>query len=201
MRTVTGSMLLKWDIELAQSGYSMITGSSQKSRVPIVPSCATRRDLAISSTDKKLTKVVIHFDHETVKGFIETLQLETIDSMLLEPENGFPRLLNIRRLGRDNLEEIDTEKAKAIFYVKDFDGNAEHRDLHFSKRAPLVQGIWIRLEFVDGEVMEGLIHNTVRFLIDAGFFIRPTDPNSNNRLVYVRKRWLKNCQVLGLHDI
>jgi hypothetical protein len=49
--------------------------------------------------------------------------------------------------------------------------------------------------------MEGLVHNTIRFVVDPGFFIRPTDPESNNRLVYVVKNGLKDCRVLGLRNL
>jgi hypothetical protein len=31
--------------------------------------------------------------------------------------------------------------------------------------------------------------------------MRPTDPKSNNLLVYVMKSWIKECRVLGLRNI
>ena len=59
----------------------------------------------------------------------------------------------------------------------------------------------MRVEFLDGEVMEGIVHNTLRFLVDPGFFLVPTDPDSNNRLVYVMKSWLKDHRVLGVRKL
>jgi hypothetical protein len=56
----------------------------------------------------------------------------------------------------------------------------------------------VRLQFRDGEVMEGIIYNSIRYLVDPGFFLLPTDPDSNNRLVYVRKSWLSDYRVLGM---
>ena len=85
--------------------------------------------------------------------------------------------------------------------MKDFDGDQQHKNLRFYKGAPIIHGVWIRLEFTDGEIMEGLVYNTIRFLADPGFFILPTDPYSNNRLVYVVKSWLKDCRILGLRNI
>ena len=153
------------------------------------------------AADQALEKVVIHLESEVVKGFLETNPMDTLDALLLSATEGMPSFLRIRRLGVDVFEEIPTENAKAVFYVKDFDGDGQRKDLHFYKRAPLVHGIWIRAEFLDGEVMEGLVHNTIRFLLDPGFFIRPTDPSSNNRLVYVLKKWLRDFRVLGLRNI
>lgn len=146
-------------------------------------------------------KVVIHLKTEVVKGFLEAQRVDTLDAFLLTATNEMPPFLRIRRLGVDAVEEIPTEQAKAVFYVKDFDGDPEHRDLNFYKGAAFVHGAWIRVEFLDGEVMEGIVHNTIHFLVDPGFFIRPTDPKSNNRLVYVLKKWLRDCRVLGLRNI
>jgi hypothetical protein len=146
-------------------------------------------------------KVVIHLESEVVKGFLEPDHVETLDAVLLRNANGIPQSMKVRRLGAEAFEDIPIAKLKAIFYVKDFDGNARHKDLQFYKRAPLVHGIWSRVEFLDGEVMEGLVHNTIGFVRDPGFFIRPTDPASNNRVVYVLKSWLKDFRILGLRNL
>lgn len=63
-----------------------------------------------------------------------------------------PRLLRIKRHGGEAAEKIPTQNAKAIFFVNHFDGDAQHKDLHFYQRAPIIYGLWIRIEFVDGEV-------------------------------------------------
>jgi hypothetical protein len=59
----------------------------------------------------------------------------------------------------------------------------------------------MRLQFRDGEVMEGIVHNSLRYLVDPGFFLMPTDPESNNKLVYVVKSWLADLRVLGMRKI
>ncbi|KAA6458342.1 hypothetical protein DYQ86_20730 [Acidobacteria bacterium AB60] len=146
-------------------------------------------------------RVVVRLGDEAIKGFLDLRPGDTIDALLQNVTAAPPPVLRIRRLDNGTVQEIPIDRTKAIFYVNDFNGDPDHRDLHFYRGAPIVHGVWIRLEFVDGEVMEGLVHNTIRFLLDPGFFIRPTDPRSNNRLVYVVKKWLKECRVLGLRDI
>jgi hypothetical protein len=49
--------------------------------------------------------------------------------------------------------------------------------------------------------MEGIVYNSICYLVDSGFFLLPTDPDSNNRLVYVRKSWLTDHRVLGLRKL
>jgi hypothetical protein len=150
---------------------------------------------------KDWEKVVVHTETEVIKGFMETQQVDNLDELLLGALRGIPPFLRVRRLASETVEEIQIEQAKAIFYVKEFAGDSTHKDLHFYNRAPLVHGVWIRIEFTDGELMEGLVHNTMRFLYDPGFFIRPTDPKSNNRLVYVMKKSLRDCRILGLRNL
>ena len=47
-------------------------------------------------------------------------------------------------------------------------------------------------------MIEGIVSNTIRFLLDDGFYLKPPDPNSNNRFMYVVKMALKDFAVLGV---
>ena len=152
------------------------------------------------STDR-FERVVIRIGDEIIKGFLEIGEGDTLDALLRNVAAAPPAMLVIRTCEDSVIKRIPIEDTKAVFYVKDFDGDPDHRDLRFYKGAPIVHGVWVRLEFSDGEVMEGIVHNTIQFLAAPGFFIRPTDPKSNNRLVYIVKRWLKDFRVLGLRNI
>jgi len=59
----------------------------------------------------------------------------------------------------------------------------------------------MRVQFLDGEVMEGIVHNSLRYLVDPGFFLLPTDPFGNNKLVYVMKNQLADHRVLGTRNL
>lgn len=145
-------------------------------------------------------KIVIHLESEIIKGFIQTRSATSVEAALSDVEAPLPRLLPIRRVGSDAIEEVPVDEAKAIFYVNSFEGTENRKELRFHTRAPIMHAVWVRLEFKDGEVMEGLVDNNLRRLVDPGFFLRPTDPYSNSRLVYVFKRWLRDCRVLGLRE-
>jgi hypothetical protein len=151
--------------------------------------------------ESKCEKVVINLGTELVKGYLESHAWTTIEDLLRNAPAGLPQTLRIRRVGSSHFEEIHTHDAKAVFYVNNFDGDVWHKDLKFSSKAPIVHGIWARLEFLDGELLEGIIYNTIHFLVNPGFFLYPTDPESNNRLVYVFKNQLKDCRILGLRKL
>jgi len=146
-------------------------------------------------------KVVIRFGSETIKGYIESPEWRSLEELFIAAAQGPSTSLRIRKVGETKSEDVAIGEAKAIFYVKEFDGNSHHKDLRFYKRVPIVNGIWVRVEFCDGEITEGIVHNTSRYVVEPGFFLRPTDPNGNNKLVYVPKSSLRDLRVLGLRSI
>ena len=151
--------------------------------------------------ESRCERVVLNLGTELVKGYLESHAWTTIEDLLRDAPADLPKTLRIRRVGSTHFEEIPTQHAKAVFYVKNFDGDLSHKDLKFSSGAPIIHGIWVRLEFIDGELLEGIVYNTIHFLVNQGFFVYPSDPESNNRLVYVFKSHLKDCRILGLRKL
>ncbi len=146
-------------------------------------------------------KVVIHKPDAVVKGFYETALFKNLAETVRQHYGGIPELLELRKPGTDERIEVSLEDAKAVFFVKEFDGQKQRRDVNFHQHAPVNDGIWVQLQFQDGENLEGLIYNSIHPLLDLGFFLIPTDPGSNNRLVYVLKNSLANFRVLGLRPL
>ena len=155
----------------------------------------------IETNSVKSERVVIKFRAETIKGYMEIPVWNTIEELLGNAPVTFPETFRLRRLESDAIEEISMKDVKAIFYVNSFDGDSSRKDINFHTRAPIVHGIWMRLQFLDGEVVEGIVYNSIRYLVDPGFFLLPTDPASNNKLVYVLKRWLVDHRILGLRKL
>jgi len=137
----------------------------------------------------------------TLRGYLDSIALDTVEELLSHAPQSSPESFRLRHLESDIVEEIAADDVKAVFYVICFKGDSDHKELNFHSRAPIVHGIWVRLQFRDGEVMEGIIYNSIRYLVDPGFFLLPTDPESNNRLVYVRKSWLSDYRVLGMRKL
>jgi hypothetical protein len=131
----------------------------------------------------KPEKVVIKFATTTIKGYLDAPASNTIEELLNNAPVSSPETFRVRRLDTDAVEDISVKDVKAVFYVHSFEGDSEHKHLNFHTRAPIIHGIWMRLKFLDGEVMEGIVFNSLRYLVDPGFFLQPTDPDSNNKLV------------------
>jgi hypothetical protein len=146
-------------------------------------------------------KIVIQFGTGMLKGYLDTPAWNTIEELLDHAPHASPESFRIRRLESDVVEEIQLKDVKAVFYVNSFEGDSTHNNLNFHTRAPIVHGIWMRLQFQDGEVMEGIVYNSMHYLVDPGFFLLPTDPESNNKLVYVLKSWIVDHRVLGVRKI
>jgi hypothetical protein len=146
-------------------------------------------------------KVVIQFGTRKVKGYLESPAWNTIEELLSNAPAGPPQAFRVHCLESDVVEEISIADVKAVFYVNSFEGDSNHKELNFHSRAPVVHGIWMKVQFLDGEVMEGIVYNSLRYLVDPGFFLLPTDPDSNNKLVYVVKSWLADHRVLGMRKL
>jgi hypothetical protein len=155
----------------------------------------------IETNVTKSEKVVIQFGNRTIKGYLESPTWNTIEDLLSHAPASAPETFRIRLRASEVVEEVLTAEIKAIFYVNSFEGDSNHKQLNFHSRAPIVHGIWMRFQFLDGEVMEGIVYNSLRYLVDPGFFLLPTDPESNNALVYVVKSWLVDHRVLGLRKL
>ncbi len=157
--------------------------------------------LAAEPESARSERVVIQFGTRTIKGYLDFQAWNTVEELLGHAPQTFPETFTVRLLDSDVVEEVSAQEIKAVFYVNSFEGDRDHQILNFHSRAPIVHGIWMRLQFLDGEVMEGIVYNSIRYLIDPGFFLLPTDPDNNNRLVYVRKNWLADHRVLGMRKL
>jgi hypothetical protein len=145
-------------------------------------------------------RLVIRYENHAVRGLVEPSELGSIDQLLRNDPMYPLDSIRLKLLDTGAVEEVSTKDAKAVFFVKTFDGDLKHRALHFHEHAPTVPGLWVRVYFYDGEMIEGIINNAKDFVLENGFFLRPTDPNGNNRLVYVLKSGLKDFHVLGMRN-
>jgi hypothetical protein len=145
--------------------------------------------------------VVIQFGSRSIKGYLDSPAGSSIEKLLSNASHRPPETFKVRMLHSNTVKAVSAKDIKAVFFVNSFEGDSDHQILNFHDRAPIVDGIWVRLQFLDGEVMEGIVCNSLRYLVDPGFFLLPTDPDSNNRLVYVRKNRLADHRILGMRKL
>lgn len=146
-------------------------------------------------------RVVVRFEDRTVRGTVQMDEFGSIEQLLLNDPRLPLETIKLTLCDTGEVEELSTRTAKAVFFVKTFDGDLRHKALHFHENAPIVPGLWVRVYFYDGEMIEGIISNTRDFVLEDGFFLIPTDPNGNNRLAYVNKGGLKDFHVLGMRNM
>ena len=136
--------------------------------------------------DEKRKVILRKLDGEVLKGYVE----------------GTPDLLTADQVTITSLTEetihVPMRDVKALFFVRKFSGNKEYSEVKFFDSQPKIDGLWVRLHFLDSESIEGIVSNSIKFLVEDGFYLKPPDPNSNNRLMFVVKSALKDFTVLGV---
>ena len=97
--------------------------------------------------------------------------------------NFFPNKDKFHLADKDTGEvrEIPLTGLKAVFFVKNFEGDRSYRERHDVERTGL--GKKIQVEFSDGETLVGYSQGFAPHR--PGFFVFPADPDSNNDRIFV----------------
>ena len=122
-----------------------------------------------------------------------------IDGSLVKgtTEDFFPNrpMFHLHVSGDPTVRVVSCAKLKAVFFVKDLAGNPKRDEaVNFTgEEVGVHQGRRIAVLFKDGELIAG---HTVGYTSErSGFFITPTDPESNNIRVYVLKHAAQKIAV------
>jgi len=97
--------------------------------------------------------------------------------------------------GPQEPEEIKVADLKAIFFVNSLEGNPDYKERREFAEGESSKGRKVEVAFADGEMMQGSIlgYNGK----EAGFFLFPVDPKSNNMKVFVVNASVKEFRFLG----
>ena len=121
-----------------------------------------------------MNKVVARFaDGRIVKGMTTDFSMDRDTFHVTEPppDPGWVRT------------EIPVSELKALFFVRDFDGDPDHVERPSLDSAPPIGERRVQVTFADGETLLG---NTSRYqAAHPGFFLVPLDAGSNNERCYV----------------
>jgi len=91
-----------------------------------------------------------------------------------------------------SIKEIKVEDIKAIFFVKDFEGNKNHKDSY--NDAMSSAGIKTKVKFKDGEIIYGY---TLGYSADRqGFYMTPADLAGNNVRIFIVKSATEKVQLV-----
>ena len=108
------------------------------------------------------------------------------------PTKGFVHLMPEPLVTPDNRVAVPFTDLKAIFFVKDHEGNPAYDEDR--RIEPGSRGRKVAVTFRDGEELVG---TTVNYSSSApGFFVQPADPQSNNERIFVVARAIGSLKFL-----
>lgn len=135
------------------------------------------------STAKKV--LIRRFDREPLTGFVNPQAYLLPDGVeLLTP------------LGE--VAVVPYSDIKVVCFVKDFESVDEGQEKKVFNTRPKTDGLWVRMQLRDGEIMDGILSNNLLQLSLGGFTVVPPDAYSNNQRLFVPRAALSEIHVLGV---
>jgi hypothetical protein len=149
----------------------------------------------MSSAHKKV--IVRRFIGDTLPGYLPLSAFVRNRA----PQNTIDLLDLSGRVTTILLNEI-----KHISYVRDFNLNDTANPERITRRTflarPRTEGLWLRMTFRSGDLLEGLAPTDVGLLDDlindAGLQITPPDTRSNTQRIYVPRSSLTSLQLIAV---
>jgi Family of unknown function (DUF6982) len=128
--------------------------------------------------------VVVFTDRASLPGYLNPARLQPNQPLDLLTAEGEHRA-------------IEMKDVRAIYFVREFTGKYEPERKAFFSR-PKLDGLWVRLTFLDRETLEGVVPNDLLALLDSGVQITPPDLNGAAVRIYVPRSALAELTVLGV---
>jgi len=138
-----------------------------------------------ASTHKKV--VIVLSSKKPVRGYLNAARLGQIDPLDLLTTDG-------------EHQELPLASIRSIYFVREFSDDFEPERKAFLSR-PKLDGLWLRLRYLDGETLEGVVPNDLLSLIDNGLQITPPDLNSTTDRIFIPRTALSEVTVLGVVGI
>jgi hypothetical protein len=134
------------------------------------------------STTKKA--VIRRFEKEALAGYVNSVSYLQLTGIELLTAQG-------------NVVIVPYPEIKTVAFVRDFESTPESKRRVFHTR-PKMEGLWVSLQFRDGDLMEGVLSNDLLHLEPQGFTVIPPDPYSNQQRIFVPRLALRAVEVLGV---
>ena len=129
--------------------------------------------------------LIARFEKAPQQGFLqlpEGLRADTVE--LVNPDG--------------NLLAIPLAEVRLICFVREFEDVETWMKHRTFLNRPKTSGLWLRLKFLDGQVIEGIMPNNLLQAEPAGFSIIPPDPTFQNQRIFVPREAVTTVEVLGV---
>lgn len=94
------------------------------------------------------------------------------------------------------------QEVKWVCLVRDFNSGELDNPEKFVRKTysgrPRGEGVWLRVQLKDGDVLEGMSENNISLLDAEGFFLTPPDTRSNTQRVWLPRTSLVELEILAV---
>jgi len=129
--------------------------------------------------------LVTRFDREPLAGFVNPQSYLQAEGLELLSQGGA-------------VSVVPYAEIKLVCFVRDFQQGEPRKELRLFTTRPKMEGLWVRMRFRDGDVMDGMLSNNLLQLDTHGLSVVPPDPGFQNQRIFVPKAALSMVQVLGV---
>ena len=129
--------------------------------------------------------LVSRFDREPLAGFVNPQSYLQAEGLELLSQGGA-------------VSVVPYAEVKLVCFVRDFQQGEPRKELRLFTTRPKMEGLWVRMRFRDGDVMDGMLSNNLLQMDSYGLSVVPPDPGFQNQRVFVPKAALSTVQVLGV---
>ncbi len=135
------------------------------------------------STSKKV--VIQRFDRESIRGVVNPASYLRAEGVEVLTQSG-------------SLMTLPYGEVKAVCFVRDYEATPGAPEKRLFHARPKMEGLWVRMRFQDGELMDGLLANSLLEIQPFGFTVVPPNPSSNNQRIFVPRAALRDFHVLAV---
>jgi hypothetical protein len=138
-----------------------------------------------SSTHKKV--IIQTFERKNLRGYVNPAVLGQTDAIDLLTTEGAH-------------EPVPLKNIKCVYFVSDFVDAFEPERRAFLSR-PKLDGLWLKLKFRDGDMLEGIVPNNLLEMLDRGVHVTPPDLHGPTLRIFIPRAALAEMSVLGVVGI
>lgn len=96
------------------------------------------------------------------------------------------------------MTELPASEVKGVFFLASFDVLAQLSTLRIAATRPRLPGLWVRVDYADGDSFFGILGNRLTDLDGTGLFLLPPLLSAPFQRVYIPREAMAEAAVLGI---
>lgn len=104
--------------------------------------------------------------------------------------------ITLQRADETSPSHLDWTSVKSIHFMKELGTCVTEEAVRFFDSAAIPPYLWVRVCFIDGEVIEGKIDNSLSLMNGSCLMLYPLDEAGNHECICVPRSAIANLQVI-----